>query len=238
MKNSFRLGDKVQIGTSAECTLAMNKAAQALKSAAKWISENLERNDRSVVLMNLLKVSADYLEVAAANINGHVSVIALAARNLYEINLQTRDVLDSSFGLKRWQGEAVTDKVEMLEGIVSLKSATDTSEQRKIFKEEINRLLELRDKYSLPSAKPSRTAEIAKSAGISEEHKSLFKLYSKLVHPSSYLVNDHKNAASDEIYRILEIHIQLYAWDTFGRICDGVKMTESKRREFDGFGRS
>ena len=56
--------------------------------------------------------------------------------------------------------------------------------------------------------------------GLSDEHKNLYKLFSKVVHPSSYLVNDYKNAASIETRMILQTRAQLYAWDTFSRVCE------------------
>jgi hypothetical protein len=65
---------------------------------------------------------------------------------------------------------------------------------------------------------------LAKQAGLADEHAALFKLFSKLVHPSSYLSNDYKNAASEEVRTILHARAQLYAWDTLGRISKAVGM--------------
>jgi len=207
--------------------------AERFRLACKWISENVSRSEKTLALFNLLAASANYLDVAANNIEGHISTIALATRSLYEINLQTRDILFSSDSLRRWQGEAVTDKIQVLEGILGLDTVSALSEQRKALRTEIDRLLSLREKYRLPAGRPSGTGEIAKSVGLAREHNTLFKLFSKLVHPSSYLTNDYGNAASDETAKNLQIHAQVYAWDTFSRICDAVSMPKSTRRDLE-----
>lgn len=94
------------------------------------------------------------------------------------------------------------------------------SKQREILEAEIERLKSIRDRHNLPTIKsPASAGQIAKEVGLSEEHKNLYKLFSKIVHPSSYLVNDYKNAASTEIKMILQIHAQIYALDSFSRIC-------------------
>lgn len=183
----------------------------------------------NLALFNLLTASASYLKVAGDNIETHISVLAMVTRNLYEINLQVRDILRSSDGIQRWQAEAIADKIQMLEGILELDTVSDTASQRAVLQTEIDRLRSLRHKHGLPDIKPVSAGNIAKSVGLSREHSALFKLFSKLVHPSSYLVNDYKNAASDEIRMTLQIHAQLYAWDTFGRICDAVSMPKSVR---------
>ncbi len=171
-----------------ETVLTFQQMAERFESAGGWISENVERTDEALKLFNLLVASAGYLKVVAENINKHIPVIALGTRNLYEINLQTRDVISSVTGLRRWHGEAITDKIQMLEGVLELTTVSDTSGQRKVISREIDRLKSLHKRNQLPDARPSGAKKIADSVGLRKEHRALFKLFSKLVHPSSYLV--------------------------------------------------
>ncbi len=233
MEEVYRLGDKVKVGSREECADAMKGTMRALQEAGRWISTHVTRTDKSVALVNLLEATAKYLNSATLNINGHISIVALCTRNIYEANLQVRDLLRTPSGLQRWLGEAVTDKIDLLEGILSLESASNTSKERQIVQTEIERLQLLRDKYSLPSAKPSPAGTIARDVGLSEEHKALFKLFSKLVHPSSFLINDFSSAESSEHYSILQIHAQLYAWDTFLRACGDASMPDEIRQKIE-----
>jgi hypothetical protein len=209
----------------------MKGIEKALQEAGRWISMHVARTNKSMALENLLDSTAKYLNSAALNVDGHISIVALCTRNIYEINLQVRDLILSPSGLQRWMGETVTDKIDLLDGILSLESASDTSKERQVLLKEIERLRLLRDKYSLPSAKPSPAGQIANRVGLSEEHKALFKLFSKLVHPSSFLVNDFGTAASNEHYYILQIHAQIYAWDTFSRVCEDASMPDEIRQK-------
>jgi len=223
------LGEKLRIGTTAEAAQAFDDMASQFTSAANWISKNVQRTNETIIFFNLLTACASYLETAGSNIEAHISILAMITRNLYEINLQVRDIIGSHNGVVRWQAEAVTDKVQILEGILELTTVTDMASERAGIRTEIERLKSLRDKHGLPDVKPKSGGDMAKSVGQSDEHKALFKLFSKLVHPSSYLINDYKNAASNEIRMILQVHSQLYAWDTFSRICDAVSMPKAAR---------
>lgn len=228
-----RLGDIVCIGTNQDVARALKKMERRFLSICDWIRNNSPRNERNLTLFNLLVSSAQYLNVAEANLEGHASVLALATRSLYEINLRTRAIILSEDNMRQWHSEAVTDKIQLLEGLLGLETVHDMNTQRATLCAEIERLSALREKYALPTVKkPSDVGVIANDLGLTREHKALFKLFSKIVHPSSYLINDYSNAASNETKAVLQIHTQLYAWDTFGRICDAVPVPNALR-EFD-----
>ncbi len=162
----------------------------------------------------------EYLEVSKLSIEQHISILALSTRSIYELNVRLRALVNDE-EQKKWASEAVTDKVQTLEGILSLGAEGENSQQRFILENEINRLRQLATKYNLPVIKqPEATRNLAKTVNLESEHKGLFKLFSKLVHPSSYLVNDYGNAASSENRKILQIHAQLYTHDIVTRLCE------------------
>jgi uncharacterized small protein (DUF1192 family) len=197
-------------------------------SVRDWIEKNNHRDAQRVILQNLLSSSAQYLRVAADNLGTHISVLALATRSLYELNVRTRAILTLSDQIDNWQSEAVTDKIQTLEGLLTLQTTNEMSAERTILRTEIDRLNALRAKYGLPVVKkPIDAGGLAPAVGLENEHKGLFKLFSKLVHPSSYLTNDYSNAASSQVRSILELHTQIYAWDTFSRICDAQSVPEA-----------
>lgn len=129
-----------------------------------------------------------------------------------------------------WQAEAVLDKIQLLEGILQFCPAGECEQERALFVEEMDRLKGLVTRHNLPTLdRLPMAASIAQSVGRAEEHKALFKLFSKVVHPSSYLVNDYSNAASRELAIILQTYMQLYAWDTFSRICQALSVPADVR---------
>jgi|SRR5215831_3311471 len=135
-----RLADRVRAGAPVEAARAFHQMVARFISAAEWISKNVQRTNESLTLSNLLAVSASYLKVAGDNIETHISVFAMVTRNLYEVNLQVRDILRSPDGIQRWQAEAIADKIQMLEGILELDTVSDTASQCAVLRSEIDRL--------------------------------------------------------------------------------------------------
>jgi hypothetical protein len=120
-----RLRDKIHHGTASDVVLAFPNLSERYLSAADWISKRVPRTDESVTLINLLNACESYLRIAASNVETHISATALAARSLYELNLQVRAILRSQGEFSRWLSEAVTDKVQILEGILELGQNSD-----------------------------------------------------------------------------------------------------------------
>jgi hypothetical protein len=230
MVSEMRLGDIVSTGTNTDVGQNLKQMECGFLSVCDWIKNNRPRNEQNVTLFNLLASSAQYLGLASENLESHASVLALATRSLYEVNLRTRSVLISEENMRQWHSEAVTDKIQVLEGLLELDTVNDMNTQRATLRAEVERLTALREKYKLPSVKkPLDAGVIANDLGLSGEHKALFKLITKLVHPSSYLINDYSNAASSEVRAILQVHAQMYAWDTFSRICDVASVPKAFR---------
>lgn len=218
---SKRLRDHVVESNQIEFKKNLDKIIKKSRFINRWIEKNIDRNERRVLLSNLLTSTSDYLEVTKSSLNSHISVLALSTRSIYEINVRLRSLIENPDDLAKWQSEAVTDKVQALEGILLLTNDSENLNEQNILKQEIERLKSLVTKYDMPIVKqPVSTGNLAKTVGLEEEHKALFKLYSKLVHPSSYLVNDYSGAASFENQKILQFHAQLYAHDSISKICE------------------
>lgn len=222
---SKKLRDHLIESTQVELKNNLDNVAEKCRLLIIWIEKNIDRTERSVVLCNLLIATADYLDLTKSSLNFHISAIAISTRSIYEINIRLRSIIADQESLKKWQSEAVTDKVQALDGILLLANYSDNTAEKNILKQEIERLNGLITKYSLPTIKqPISTGNLAKTVGLENEHNALFKLYSKLAHPSSYLVNDYNSAASIENRKILQIHTQLYAYDSISRICKALEV--------------
>ena len=153
------------------------------------------------------------------SLNGPTELLGFITRCLFELNLITRYVLMNEKNLKRFIAQTGEDKIEILEGI--LKFREDSSEENvKIIEEEINRLKTIKQKYNLTPIKSlPRFKDIAQTVGLEKEYKALYKLFSKYVHPTPYIINGNpEEIHSNEIRNIFLINAQLYAKDTFQRI--------------------
>jgi hypothetical protein len=218
---SNRLRDHVVESSQIELKKNVDKIIKKSRFIIRWIDKNVARTEKRVILVNLFSSTSDYLELMKSSLNSHISVLALCTRNIYEINIRIRSLIEHQDEMAKWQSEAVTDRVQTLEGILSLANESENINEQNILKSEIERLNGLVKKYGFPVVKqPISTGNLANKVGQEDEHKALFKLYSKLVHPSSYLVNDYGGASSIENQKTLQIHAQLYAHDTVSRVCE------------------
>ena len=224
------LNDHIIIGNTNKVVAILKRMELHFRRVGKWIPNHIERTAKAVILHRLLWAAANYLHIASENVDGHVSALALATRNLYELRLRTEYMIAFPANFSTWQAEVATDKIELLEGILGIQKNGENPEKHAVLKEEIVKIRQLLNKHSLKELKsiPS-TASIAKELDKKDEHKSLFKLFSKLVHPSSLLVNDYDNFATQEAYQILQVHCQLYAWDIFTRTCNALAVPEDVR---------
>lgn len=218
---SKRLRDHVRESNQVELKKNVDKIIKKSKFIYQWVDKNIARTEKRVTFVNLLSTTSDYLELMKSSLNSHISVLAICTRSIYEINIRLRSLIEHQGEMAKWQSEAVTDKIQILEGILSLANDSENVDEQDILKNEIRRLESLVNQYGFPIVKkPDNTGNLANNVGQQDEHKALFKLYSKLVHPSSYLVNCYGDASSIENQKILQIHAQLYAHDTISRVCE------------------
>ena len=185
---------------------------EALKQAIVWLGKNGEQSDKNILLVNLLNASIRYLEISARSVSGPVQPAALATRSLFELNLITRYMLGSPNGMKRWYREYVRDYIEILEGANEINSPASRGEPRKVFEDDIKHLEALLENDKLPDEKRKQMSEIARVVGMESEYRAIYKLCSKLIHPSSILVNAHDYASHEAIADILQMHARHNAW--------------------------
>ncbi len=99
-----------------------------------------------------------------------------------------------------------------------------TPELTREFDAEVARLRQdAADKALNVDRKIPKPFEIAKEAGMDNEHQSFYKLYSKLVHASSFLVNGNRDEVNGPgIMAALQLNVQYYGHALVGTVCDAL----------------
>ena len=110
--------------------------------------------------------------------------IAWAARNVYELKLLLDYILESEQNVQSLINQPLKDHKEILEGMVGLYNQTETEELKASIKE-FETLL-----GALPEAEdvPKNAYTLAKISGAIEYHNTFYKMFSKYVHPSPWLL--------------------------------------------------
>jgi len=214
-KEEKRLRDIVKFGDLSEVSSTIESTISLINQYMEFIQTSSERTEKSVLLYNILNKVNRYLYSLISSLGGPTEQIGLVTRSLFELNVITRYVLISEENLIRFVAEGAFDKIQILEGLLELRE-TSSKENVKIIEEEITRLRTIVKDSNLILKKPESIIIRARMAGLEQEYKALYKLFSKYIHPSSYTINaGYKEIHGSGIRNIFLIHAQLYAGDTF-----------------------
>jgi Family of unknown function (DUF5677) len=197
------------------------RLAERCGSVAQRIRESAVRSDRSLAFENFCHYAAGELRHVSNFYPTDVAGLAWASRNLFELNLIVRHVLGSEENLWLWLGQSLNDEREFVEGVLSLPVESELVEHRRTLEKRIASLTEMAERHSLKFSKPFRMRDLAQHFGQLDEYSSLFKLFSKYVHPSSLVINAYaRRTPEDGWLNIFLIKSQFYAGDTIGRISE------------------
>lgn len=180
-------GNHVHWGSPDDQSAALKRLASRLRERTGELAAKVPRTDVSATRERLLRAAADSIDlVASDSVDAPIAVIALATRNLFEINLRARYVEQSEANLRDWISEVLLDRIQLYEGILTLGGPKEVTDP---IQAEIEYNRQLAQKHGLTlGRKPMLTSDLAHKVGMEKEYAALFKLYSKLLHPTSYSV--------------------------------------------------
>ena len=160
---------------------------------------------------NILIAAARALLMATrGGVETPLEVLALCTRNIFELWLRIQYIAANELNCQSWRNEALTDQLQVYEAILTL---AGTDELKPLISAEIERTRQHGANRGLAEGqKLTSTAGIAKATGNFYEYEAFYKLYSKLVHPTSWSVN-WPNAVSSDMYGFaLAVNAQRYGW--------------------------
>lgn len=164
------------------------------------------------------------------NVAGPVALLAFCTRSLFELDVRLRHILISSENLNKWIAETASDRVDLLNAVIDMGEPDDPRVQ--ILRGELERIGVLKAKYGLPHLRPvnKQVGTLAHEVGLESEYRSLFKIFSKFVHPTAYLVNSGNPTEEQQVRDVLTIHLQRYALDLLKRAADEMGIPEEITR--------
>ena len=185
--------------------------ALAIDEATLRLSRSPSEKPAWVLTGPILIAATRALSMAtSAGIETPLEVLALSARNLFELWLRLQYIVASESNCQSWRNEALTDQLEVYDAILKLPGSdvlkqVIVSEKERVKQHGGNRGL-------MEGQKLLRTAELARATGNFSEYEAFYKLYSKIVHPTSWSVN-WPNAVSSDMYGFaLAVNAQRYGW--------------------------
>jgi len=191
--------------------LALSLAGAASRLSSKRPDKTPEIVPPEIVAAPLLMAAARALSLGCcAGLDTPIEVLALSARNTFELWLRLMYILESDANCQAWRNEAFTDQLQVYDAILALQGPDNVKD---VIRGEIQRVKQQAVTRGLaPGSKLMKMPDLAKATKCKEEYGAFYKLYSKLVHPSAWFVN-MPNAVSSEMYRMtLVVNAQVYGW--------------------------
>lgn len=219
MKQPKKLKDILTKLEPKKVSAELRGKAKSLESLSSDILNKLFRSDESVAHSNLLKRIAKEIDSIAGFYPRSVEALAMCTRNIFELNLIVRHILREDKNLTTWLGQCITDEKDIIEGI--LKLVKPTPDIAIPFRDRLDELNSISAKFGIKPSQPYSVRALAKSEEVLDEYDSLFKLYSKYVHPSSWIVNapDGEGFLTPvDAANIFIVHSQIYAEDAQSRL--------------------
>lgn len=189
------------------------------------IQAGFKRDDKNLAIHGLASRTAFEMAKLKGALRSPTEYLALCARNLFELNARTRFVFQSDRNLQAWIGEVAQDEKEIIEGVLQL--GQSSKKDIEILRARLAQIDQTATKHGVPLARVPRVSDLAKAAGLEKEYKGLFKLYSKYVHPSSWIVNGGGRTHSWDVRNIFIVRSQQYAFDTLNRISGSFGLNEN-----------
>ncbi len=217
------IGNLTHGGSSDDLLRALKALAVRLHRTSRSAAELCPRTDKSGALSRIAKTAAEAVELIADGKDlPHVTVFATSVRAVFELYVRCRHVLINDQNLRQWIEEAWIDRIDLWQAI--RKTPQATPELAREFDVAVARLRQDAASKALNvDRKIPMPFEIAQGAGMADEHQSFYKLYSKLVHPSSFLVNCNRDEVNGPgIVAALQLNVQYYGHALVGTVCDAL----------------
>ena len=127
--------------------------------------------------------------------------MALAARNLFECYLLVAYVIDNPSRAKEFISQKAFDELEINEGFLSLTTTTTSQTSIRMIQDRMDYIKKLMKSAELTPSRHWTVGQWALKTNNKIEYDAFFKLYSKYVHPSSWLVNSHDYEYDNPVFK-------------------------------------
>ena len=162
-----------------------------LNEEASKLLINKETDYRVVALRGLSNYTRVIFDRLIVNQNAPIEHFAISARNLFECYLLIAYVIDEPSRAKEFISQKAFEELEINEGFLSLTTTTTSETSIKMILDRMDDIKKLMKSAELTPSRHWNVSHLAIQTNNKIEYDAFFKLYSKYVHPSSWIVNSH-----------------------------------------------
>lgn len=207
----MKIEDKVKFGSYEEIENNLSCLGLELRRCALDMPVGKKDDYIGFALCKLVSYAASLTETLISFLKMSIELNAWTARNLFECYLIASYIISDISNAKEFLAQKATDELEIYESLLTLKHSGTTKDAEKPVLERMEHIRNTMKKHSLAKLNHWTVSRLAKQTGNKEEYDVFFKLYSKYVHPSSWLINGEKSEFDNQTYRnVFLIQAQYY----------------------------
>lgn len=172
-----------------------------LNEEASKLLINKETDYRIVALRGLSSYTSVLFDRLIKNPNAPIEHIAISARNLFECYLLVAYIIDDPSRAKEFISQKACDEIEINEGFLTLTTTNTSETSKKMIQDRIDNIKKLMKSAELTPSRHWIVSQLALQTNNKLEYDAFFKLYSKYIHPSSYIVNSHDYEYDNPVFK-------------------------------------
>lgn len=172
----------------------------------------------------ILKFVATEAEAASSALRIDIKLFAWRTRNIFESFLLLKHCMASTQNAERFCAQRIGDEATILEGLLGL--AHEGTRDMTPVQERISKARAILEKYGFAKISPLRIDVLATAVNMKDDYAAFYKLYSKYVHPSSWvIIADSDEFDNVQYWEAFIVNAQLYCNYCCGA---GLELLESR----------
>lgn len=197
----MKFGNKVIYNSTDDIRANLNESILQLNDRVSKLNEKEGLDFVIISLRSLTSYTSMLLERLAIYQQSPIEFIALSSRNLFECYLLVAFILSDPSKAKEFVGQKASEELEINEGFLSITKPGTPEATVKSIQDRMTYIKELMKNHEIPIEKHWTVSNLAKQTNNKVEYEAFFKLYSKYIHPSSWILNSQANEYDNPVFR-------------------------------------
>lgn len=208
----MKFRDKVIYGSTDDVNINLRKIISELNEEVSKLVLKGEHDYVLFALRALTSYSGLLFERLISYQDSPIEYIAISARNLFECYLLITYIISDPPKAKEFLSQKAYEELEINEGFLSLTTAKTSETSIKLIQERMVYIKEVMKTHGFTPSRHWAVSYLAQQTNNKLEYEAFFKLYSKYIHPSSWIVNSFNNEYDNLVFRnIFHLQGQHYA---------------------------
>lgn len=201
--------DLLRHGADADVTNNFLKCSSLLRRQADALPIAPVNDYVGLSAQRILRHVAGEVEAAPSALRVDIKLFAWRTRNVLESFLLLKYCMASPQNAEHFIAQRIGDEKTILEGILGL--AHEGTGDMTPVKNRIAKAKAVLEKHGFTKASPWQVSSLAEAVGMKDDYVAFYKLYSKYVHPSSWLIiADRDEFDNFQYWEVFLVNAQLY----------------------------